>query len=84
MSIPLASGLRVTLVASAQPGLFMQLLKGPSFPRRACPREGVGRESTLQAGYLTWIPVFTGIVHDADAPPQTMKMRGYFQGNDSR
>ena len=59
-------------------------LKGSSFPHRACPREGVGRESTLQAGCLTWIPVFTGIVHDADAPPQTMKMRGYFQSNDSR
>ena len=39
----------------------MQLLKGLSFPHRACPREGVGRESTLQADYLTWIPVFTGI-----------------------
>ena len=62
----------------------MQLLKGPSFPRRACPREGVGRESTLQAGCLTWIPVFTRIVHVAGAPPQTMKMRGYFQSNDSR
>ena len=39
----------------------MQLLKGSSFPRSACPREGVGRESTLQAGYLTRISVFTGV-----------------------
>ena len=39
--------------------IIHEVLKGSSFPRRACPREGVGRESTLQAGCLTWISVNT-------------------------
>ena len=54
------------------------VIPAQSLPPR---RRGAGIHSGV--GCFTWIPVFTGIVHVAGAPPQTMKMRGYFQSNDS-